>query len=70
MAAGPPVTVQVTDHLTEAQTRLGAELTAKFEIGRLPLGAAFRSFTLAVLGWRLLFASAEVTAWGPRSLSR
>ena len=58
----------VKEQLTETMIRLGAELTEKLDSAGLPVVAAMWFFEPEINEWRLLFASPEVSALGPRSV--
>jgi len=64
MAENTVVKEQLTDGMIEA----GAELTRKLDELGLPLTAAYWYFMPETNEWRLLFASPEVSAKGPRSV--
>lgn len=64
MAENTVVKEQLTGEMIEA----GAQLTAQLDELGLPIAAALWFFMPEINEWRLLFASAEVSAAGPRSV--
>lgn len=58
----------VKEQLTDAMVDAGAELTRKLDELGLQVNAALWYFMPDVNEWRLLFASPEVSAKGPRSV--
>jgi len=58
----------VKEQLTDAMVDAGAELTQKLDELGLPTNAAFWLFMPDSNEWRLMFASADVSAKGPRSV--
>ena len=58
----------VKDQLTDAMVEAGAELTRKLDEAGLLTNAALWLFVPEINEWRLLFASPEVSAQGPRQV--
>jgi hypothetical protein len=58
----------VRDQLTEGMIEAGARLTSKLDEIGLPVTAAFWFLEPDLNEWRLLFASQEVNAHGPRAV--
>lgn len=58
----------VKDQLTSAMVDAGAELTKKLDEMKFPITAALWLFEPEVNEWRLVFASPEVAARGPREV--
>ncbi len=58
----------VREQLTETMIRSGAELTAKLDQVGIPIVAAMWYLVPEINEWRLMFASPEVSAQGPRSV--
>ena len=58
----------VKEQLTSAMVEAGAELTQKLDEMGLPLTAALWLFEPEVNEWRLVFASPDVAAKGPREV--
>ena len=58
----------VKEYLTEEMIEAGEALTAKLDEMGLPVAAALWFFRVEDNEWRLLFASAEVSSVGPRSV--
>ena len=58
----------VNDQLTDAMVETGAELTRKLDESGVPPSAALWLFTPEINEWRLVFASAEVSAHGPKKV--
>lgn len=58
----------VKDQLTDAMVEAGAELTRKLDEAGLVTNAALWLFVPDINEWRLLFASPEVSAQGPRKV--
>ena len=58
----------VKDQLTDAMVEAGAELTRKLNESGMRTEAAFWLFEPEINEWRLVFASPEVSAQGPRKV--
>ncbi len=58
----------VKEQLTEEMVEAGALLTAKLDEMGLPIAAALWFFQPDINEWRLLFASTDVSAKGPRDV--
>jgi hypothetical protein len=58
----------VKEQLTDAMIDAGAKLTSKLDEIGLPLSAAYWMFVADLNEWRLLFASPDVGAKGPRAV--
>lgn len=58
----------VKDQLTDAMIEAGAELTLKLDDAGLLTNAALWLFVPEINEWRLLFASPDVSAQGPRKV--
>ena len=58
----------VKDQLTDAMVEAGAVLTRKLDESGMPTSAALWMFNPEINEWRLLFASPEVSAQGPRQV--
>jgi len=58
----------VKDQLTDAMVEAGAQLTGKLDESGTPIIAALWLFMPEVNEWRLLFASPDVSAQGPRKV--
>jgi hypothetical protein len=58
----------VKEQLTSDMIDAGAELTSRLDEAGLPITAAFWLFVPDLNEWRLLFASPEVNAKGPREV--
>lgn len=60
--------VVLKEQLTEEMIEAGAELTGKLDEMAFPIAAALWSFRPDSNEWRLLFASSEMSASGPRKV--
>jgi hypothetical protein len=58
----------VKEQLTDAMIEAGAELTRKLDESGVPIVAALWLFLPDANEWRLIFASPEVSAGGPRKM--